>query len=123
MSKKTDTHFYDTKLKDVWNNYINNNPDCPISFKTSIKETIKASIDLPKVEKKEIDTVLKLLSDQLKDNYDKKNQIKVSDLYPRVWIKVREFDPDGKKIFYEQLRDILKGKCAQGRTTRLIQFL
>lgn len=68
-------------------------------------------------------TGLRLLNEDRKRNYDDKNDIKVEELLPRVWNCVKEFDDNGKFTFYEQITDIvLSGPCAQGRTTRLLQF-
>ena len=57
-------------------------------------------------------------------NSDGKNDVTVQMMLPMVYHNVSKFDRSGKMVFYEQLGNIISlGKCSQGRTTRLLQFL
>ena len=57
-------------------------------------------------------------------NNDSANKVSVEDILPYVWTNIKQFDPDGQFVFYEQLSDIItSGSCPQGRTTRLFQLM
>lgn len=123
------THYYDNKLYEQYINLITKDKRNILSFDQVLDQIF---IDLKYLREKYpqfkygSNIVLKgfrLLNEDRKRNYDDKNNIKVEDLLPRVWNCVKNYDDNGKFIFYEQIADIiLHGSCSQGRTTRLLQF-
>ena len=125
-----ETHHYDGHLKELYKKYIDADTKVHPTFDQTLDLIFQ---DLKMLREKYpqfkegstlVLTCLKLLVDDKKGNYDDKNDIHVEQLLPRVWSNVKQFDDNGKFVFYEQIVDIIKsGPCAQGRTTRLIQFL
>lgn len=89
------------------NNYINNDKKINLKLKINAQKTIH------------------LLANDRCKNYDNLNKINVEILLPIIWNKIKNIN--NLTIYYlfiEQLSDIYtSGSCAQGRTTRLIQFL
>ena len=57
-----------------------------------------------------------------KKNHDKTNLIIMEDLLPRIWDIVRGYESSAQVVFIEQLADMSKGSCSQGRNIRLVQF-
>lgn len=124
-----ETHDYDGHLRQRYIDLVNKDKREHSSFDDTLDQIffdLKRLRDKYEQFKKGSNAVLKaltLLNEDRKENYDSKNDIHVEELLPRVWTNVKEYDDDGKFIFYEQVADILlSGKCAQGRTTRLLQF-
>lgn len=118
------THHYDTKLKYTYRK-LRELDDKMLVHAASLDiclSEIKTLGDelLDGRDKKKLDKVLDLFRSGGKSNYDDKNEIDAKDLICRVWRFVRKYED--KSFFLEQLIDILSGKCAQGRTMRLIQF-
>jgi hypothetical protein len=114
-NKLLQTHYYDGKLKYTKINNLQNFNDTINDIKIYIKGHHNESRIL---------ITLNLLSNDRKNNIDNINKINVEDLLPHVWQKVKDYDTETINVFYEQLIDIVQyGSCAQGRTTRLIQFL
>lgn len=108
-SKNISNKEYDlfiNSLKEI-NNYINNDKIIDIKLKINAQKTIH------------------LLANDRKNNYDNKNKINTEILLPLIWKNIKKFNEKTLyKLFIEQLSDIITyGKCSQGRTTRLMQFL
>lgn len=124
---KLNTHSYDGRWFDRCNDIKIYNNDNVLSFEDTIKD-IKKDLQTFKhtdfnLIKSDVEKCVNLFITDKSNNKDKLNMVTVEELLPVVWCKVKHFDNGGKYIFYEQLADIVKGSCAQGRTTRLIQFL
>ncbi len=111
------THYYDGSLK-----FDKNQCKSALNFIQIIEEIKKDIINNKK--KKEIMRTLQLLVVDRRNNFDTHNKINVEDLLPYIWEIIKKYDQTAKNVFYEQLIDITtKGPCAQGRVTRLMQFL
>lgn len=122
------THTYDGKLRKKWlqmrpmlmENYF---PQC-LSFDETITE-IENWLNEKYYNVKRIGRArrsIKILIAQRRGNLDSRNDIDVEELLPMVWRKIKEQE-DLHDLFYEQFCDITGGSCAQGRSTRLFQFL
>jgi hypothetical protein len=120
----TNTHDYDTRLRDSYQKYLVQDElelIIPDSFETVIDEIRKHANDHNK--KCVIDKTINLLTSTPNQNYDNLNIIDVQVLLPRTWRFVKLYDELGIEVFLEQLIDIVvSGPCAQGRTTRIYQF-
>lgn len=80
------------------------------SFENEIKEKAQKSLQL-------------IVKDQgNKKNKDKTNLIELEILLPRIWAIISQYDISAQAIFVEQLADMSKGSCSQGRNIRLVQF-
>lgn len=129
---QTDTHFYDTKLlqsyqtlKDIDIQTLVQPPNIMVSCNQCFVAAVKLCLEgkIRKEQLKQIKYVLNLFLDtRSRDNYDSENKIHVHDIFPRVWRFATKYDEPMLLLFYEQLIDVLGGRCSQGRTTRLIQF-
>lgn len=121
-SLSTNTHFYDGKLKELVKHL---DGDAPVDFDETIADIAQDSEDLEHPYINNVTKCLELFKRDKTGNKDNANNITVENLLPIVWDNVKKnYDDSGKIIFYEQLSDIVtSGPCAQGRTTRLIQFL
>ena len=116
MSQKTNTHYYDGKLPKL------ELEDLPLSFLECVEEIRAASIDSK--YKNLLNAALNLVSIDRKNNYDPKNDLHFEKLLPYIWNKIKLSDDQGvKELFFEQLADITRGPCSQGRTTRIYQFI
>lgn len=123
------THDYDGKLHEEYVRLVTKDTRTVMSFDVVLDHIF---LDLKRMREKYprfrnganlVLYGLKLLNEDRRSNYDDKNDIRVEELLPRVWNCVKEYDDNGKFTFYEQIADIvLSGQCAQGRTTRLLQF-
>lgn len=122
------THTYDGKLRKKWlqmrpmlmDNYF---PQC-LSFDETITE-IEKWLNEKYYNVKRIGRArrsINILIAQRRGNLDSRNDIDVEELLPMVWRKIKEQE-DLHDLFYEQFCDITGGSCAQGRSTRLFQFL
>lgn len=125
--KLLNTHFYDGKLsvryQELCDQEWKNNE--LISLDQSWKEIKILIIQLVENDqKKKIAlNILKRLQSNEMSNYDHKNDIHVHELMPIIWSHVRTYDKSAQKVFIEQLIDMQRGICAQGRVTRLIQLV
>lgn len=124
------THDYDGKWKDQYNilKTLYFSDDLP-SFPETIQE-IRNDIttfnygNFQSFKKNVIRCLQLFVNGSNKENVDRSNEVIVEDVLRMVWNKVKTFDNDCRFIFYEQLSDIAtNGSCAEGRTTRLMQFL
>ena len=130
MSNLSDqTHDYDGKLHQEYERLIKKDKREVLGFDETLDQIffdLKRLRDKYSKFKGDSNTVLAgltLLNEDRKKNYDDKNDIRVEELLPRVWNCVKEYDDNGKFVFYEQIADIIvSGSCPQGRTTRLFQF-
>lgn len=132
-SNKLNTHFYDGKLKERYSelqqkvNLKETFPDSDNIIGDCIKEIRDFFKQLGKGKKQKLLGSMNILNILERDigkppNNDTKNNIKVDDLLPLVWARVRKYDECGKILFLEQMMEIKNGMCSQGRTTRLIQM-
>lgn len=121
---KLNTHYYDGKLKIKYQNLKHELEDqiiqldqCWIEIKQLVMQETKGA------QRKKANMILNKLRSNDHGNYDKANDIHIHELIPYVWTKVREYDNSGKRVFIEQLIDITRGMCPQGRVTRLLQVV
>jgi len=112
--QKLNTHHYDGRLKEKYK-LLQEKTQTKLSFEDTLKEI--------RILVKGNNKALKMLNklSQPNGNYDSKNDIHVKDLLPLVWVHVKTYDKSAKRVFVEQIVDIFKGSCPQGRTTRLLQ--
>ena len=67
---------------------------------------------------------IKLFITDVHNNYDEINKIRLELLLPKIWNNIINKDHSVLIMFFEQMADIIvSGPCAQGRITRLIQFI
>lgn len=122
------THTYDGQLRQKWlemrpmlmEKY---HPEC-LSFDETIKE-IENWLNEKYFNVKRIGRArrtIRILNDQRRNNLDSRNSIDVEELLPMIWKKLKDQE-ELHELFYEQFCDITGGSCAQGRSTRLFQFL
>ncbi len=124
----TDTHYYDTQLQNVFTTKKKINNDEKITFIKTIGEIIKKTKEFKELLNplifNTVKKTIKLILIDVKNNYDEVNKIRVELLLPKVWNNIKNKDIYILLVFFEQMADIfISGPCAQGRTTRLIQFL
>ena len=124
----TDTHYYDTQLQNVFTTKKKINNDEKITFIKTIGEIIKKTKESKELLNplifNTVKKTIKLILIDVKNNYDEVNKIRVELLLPKVWNNIKNKDISILLVFFEQMADIfISGPCAQGRTTRLIQFL
>ena len=127
MDQKTDTHFYDYKIKDDYNSFLITDKKYliqPINFDKTLEEILNKIKTFPinNITVTALKTLILFNNDKI-NNYDKSNEIKLEDLLPLTWRFVKNYDRSGIYLFIEQLADIfINGKCAQGRNVRIYQF-
>lgn len=128
MSKQLNVHEYDGKLGESYLELVNWDtehlqPAQP--FEEAMKEVSEFVIgNTSEKEMSSIKNLLNMLSTQHKSNFDSSNKIDFEDIMPRVWRFYRLVDdPDDKLVFAQQIADIRKGTCPQGRAgARLYQL-
>lgn len=125
---KLNTHHYDGMLNVRFmelNNYLSSNNIEIITLDKCYEEILELlNRSLMDIRAKNvcINILHELISDSV-SNYDPLNNIHVHKLLPLVWSLVKhKYDMTGKLLFLEQINDISKGMCAQGRTTRILQI-
>ena len=94
----------------------------PPSFNLSEARAILKSSVTNKTISKRAEAALSLLETDTKGNLDNINFMNAQLVFARVWRFVRLYDQGAQCIFFEQVADIMGGRCAQGRCTRLLQF-
>ena len=124
----TDTHFYDSHLQQV----ITTKKDINDNEK---KEFLKIIIEIMKklnqfqniigpIKYYNVINTIKLFITDVHNNYDEINKIRLELLLPKIWNNIINKDHSVLIMFFEQMADIIvSGPCAQGRITRLIQFI
>lgn len=127
----TNTHDYDTRIKPLYKQYIEEDDELliePISFEETIKE-IKEEINkctLDLIKGHALNTINIIERDNgipNSQNYDNLNDIYIEDLLRRTWRFIKHYCDDSRGFFIEQLADITtSGSCSQGRITRVYQF-
>lgn len=116
--KLIDTHFYDGSLK-----FISTDPTAKARYHSALAEILQETNKLLDRDScSRIRNVLNIVHPGDKHNYDPSNNIDFEELLPAIWDKVRTMDTAEKMLFLEQFSDIDRGSCAQGRTTRIMQF-
>ena len=120
------THAYDKIIGPLYKKYLETDSqelNKPPDFNTTVSEIRKyINVMANNKMKPYALRMLNLLVNNKNGNYDPKNQIHVNDLLPRTWRFIRHYEKDGIECFIEQIADISKGSCSQGRTTRIFQF-
>jgi len=124
---KTDTHFYDYKIREDYNHFLNIDKKYliqPISFYKTLEEILNKIKTFPmnNITITASKTLILFNNDKI-NNYDKLNKIKLEELLPLTWRFVKNYDTSAIYLFIEQLSDIfVNGRCAQGRNIRVYQF-
>lgn len=132
MNQKLDlnTHSYDGRLGDLYRSLKKREDDGETVSRLTMEESFHI-IDnwindstLSNKDKQAARITIKLIEQgKKKDNYDSKNKIDVNDLLPRVVKIVKTYEKSGIDVFLKTFSEIKQlGSCAQGRTTRLLQF-
>ena len=80
----------------------------------------KCSDDVIQKALKSLQLIVKVKGN--KKNNDKTNLVQLEDLLPRIWAIIEHYQVSAQSVFIEQLADMSKGSCAQGRNIRLVQF-
>jgi hypothetical protein len=123
-NKSLDTHFYDGKLHTRFTLLKDELKDKDLPSIDLCKDSFLNLINISNLNPKQkiiaINMTNLLFS---KNDIDTTNNIAIYDLIPLVWFKVKDYDDSAKKLFLEQLIDINKGQCIQGRVARLIQLV
>ena len=121
------THDYDGYLGSIYHQLVKSDTDSLLSFEESIDLINKWIEELPQnspiisQSRKSIELIKS--NKDLDPNNDKKNNIKVEELLPRVINIVKNFEQSGRNSFLTTLGEITQlGPCSQGITTRLLQF-
>jgi len=125
MKLSTNTHYYDTHLKDLYKKCVSLDTNEIASFDSVIDE-IKDQLNKINIDnniKNNALSCLQLFQNDKAGNYDSLNDINIQDLLPRVWNYIKKTGAIDEPWFYEQLSDVITaGSCSQGRTTRIIQY-
>ncbi len=121
-------HGYESKIKDVYLECLAKDKQSYETF-DAVTVKIKQLLNLNecKCSAETITKAMKSLDQIIKDkgnkkNNDKTNLVQLEDLLPRIWAIVEKYQVSAQGLFIEQLADMSKGSCAQGRNIRLIQF-
>lgn len=113
-SNQTNTHYYDCKIGHLFTNGGSGN------YQKSLNEILDyAEKNLNKKMIEKVQVTSKIVKEGSASNIDMANNLNFEHILPAAWQLVKknqEYD-----LFFEQFTDILKGKCAQGRTTRILQ--
>jgi len=127
------THFYDGKVKEIYQNVIqlDKSEIELMDLSTTLQEIFIFVRDFKMSDgstnnnleqlKKDAYRTLVLFKQDTKNNIDG-NGLSVDDLLPRVWRILPREDPDSIIYFIEQLADVItRGPCNNGRINRLLQ--
>lgn len=122
----SNVHGYEKKIKEIYQKCMNEDKEIYPPFNSVINEiheyVVNCMID-QKIKTKALKAVHLLEKDHgTKRNIDDTNNINIGHLLPRVWQIVKKLEQSGKNVFIQQLADITKGSCSQGRSIRLVQF-
>jgi hypothetical protein len=124
---KLNTHFYDGKLKERYQEIqasIPQSEELP-TLEVCYKEIFQLIREQKAKKGQTAAGVLNKLKSQTGNpaNHDTRSNIRVDDLLPLVWYHVRGYDQSAKRLFVEQIAEMRGGMCPQGRVTRLIQMV
>ena len=124
----TDTHFYDSHLQQVITTKKDINEDEKKEFLKIIIEIMKKLNQFKNIigpiKYYNVINTIKLFITDVHNNYDEINKIRLELLLPKIWDNIINKDSSILISFFEQMADIIvSGPCAQGRITRLIQFI
>jgi len=121
MPSKLNTHYYDGKLKERYQELQQDNLASSLSISETLEEIRTLIKEVKHPQRVKLYRMLQKLQHDNQGNYDAKNQIHVKDLLPLVWAHVKDYEVGAQMLFLEQILDIYRGPCPQGRTTRLLQ--
>ncbi len=130
MSKRTksplNVHGYENKIRDAYQKCVSEDTTEYESFDCVIEKIHNyiSHCQCDSNQRKQALNVIRILKRHHKRpvNTDKTNSISIEEILPKVWKIVENYEHSAKMVFIEQLTDILKGSCAQGRNIRLVQF-
>lgn len=124
-----ETHAYDGKMADVIEKNVENGCATLETINGAVLEIQSLAIEFGVDWNATHDTAIQLFK---KMEYDTQNKIVCADVFVSVWRKVRLLFENVEtrkenvfilQMFCEQLSDIvLSGPCAQGQTTRMLNF-
>lgn len=127
--EKLNVHEYDGKLGETYQElkkWDNDNLILDIDFEQTIKEMVQTAIKNydGKFRKNVINMITILQKDTgTKRNNNNSDNVLVEDIVPRIWRFYRNVNKEDQFIFFEQVCDILKGICPQGRAgARMFQL-
>lgn len=125
MTELLNTHFYDDKIKAIYEQTVAE--DKSTAGLKGFDQTVTEIFGLTKASsrddsvKDDVYRALLLLRQDSRNNIDH-NGIRVEDLLPRIWRILPADDPESVFYFLEQLADIVRsGPCNNGRINRLVQ--
>lgn len=130
-NEKLNTHFYDRKLKKRYYDAVAMEEKLLPPAKKTLEETVddikkQMSEDKWGEGQKRMEAEASLecigLSEAKDPNYDKTNDIHTGDLLRRLWRIAVHYDISTRSIVYDQLADMKRGNCPQGRAIRLVQI-
>ena len=124
----TDTHFYDSHLQQILTTKKDINENEKKNFLKTIIKIMKKLNQFKNIigpiKYYNVINTIKLFITDVHNNYDEINKIRLELLLPKIWDNIINKDSSILISFFEQMADIIvSGPCAQGRITRLIQFI
>ena len=128
-SRWTETHFYDNNiskslarlLKPMLEDSDNVSREYKLMVYKNIRECL-VRLNINKVGMKYYDQIIKCYVDGNKSNYDPINKLDASNLLYIICL-LSEDNDTALILLKEQLEDMIKGFCPQGRTIRFIQIV
>lgn len=121
--ERLNTHYYDTHIKSIYkdlcirqNDYVPNE-----NLFNELYESLE-QINTNGISKDTIKEMLKLIQNDISNNYDSANDIQTIDILDRTWAFVKKLPLEDRIILFEQIGEIKNGTCSQGRTTRIFQI-
>jgi hypothetical protein len=121
--EQLNTHYYDTYIKSIYkdlcirqNDYVPNE-----NLFNELYESLE-QINTSGISKDTIREMLKLIQNDISNNYDSANDIQTIDILDRTWAFVKKLPLEDRIILFEQIGEIKNGTCSQGRTTRIFQI-
>jgi hypothetical protein len=124
-------HGYERKLESGYKEKKRNDTFEYCDFNDAMTQIEKIISEFPfdddeeheNMKRRALKTALLLRKDkEQKRNQDRTNNINIEDVMPRVLEVIKRYDNSGKMTFIEQMADVSKGSCSQGRVVRLVQF-
>jgi hypothetical protein len=120
-------HGYESQIRETYQKCLSEDnksyepfDDVAVKIKDLITSDSKSSNETKDRALKSLHLIVKDKGN--KKNNDKTNLIELEDLLPRIWAIISQYDTSAQTLFVEQLADMAKGSCSQGRNIRLVQF-
>jgi len=130
MTDKLNTHYYDTQLKQQYKELVEKQ-DKDTEFlsipwtKAMVFDELYTALQQQTLSPDSFNrttSMLHLLRQDDRNNYDPLNEIHAIDILTRTWYFVRALPKEDQSYFFTQIEEIQDGSCPQGRSTRLFQI-